>query len=172
MTPAYARTFARHFPHLGNRFKKKSGSTTDYNCIAWAIGEIHRPWWPDAAPEYFWPSDLPPDETIDAFVAAFQKYGGYEICVGAHREWMFQKIAIYVDNRGVPTHAARQTWGGDWHSKIGYNIDLIHKTLFHLAGGLYGSPFCTMRRRWTLRRLKEALVLRIKTSDLAEWLTR
>ena len=106
-----------------------------YNCIAWAIGEIHRPWWPNAAPEYFWPSDLPQDETLDSFIAAFRKYGGYEVCVGGRRELRFQKIALYVDNQGTPTHAARQTWRGAWHSKIGYNVDLIHKTLEHLEGG-------------------------------------
>ena len=168
--PAYARTFRRNFPRLGDRFRKKSDSTTDYNCIAWAIGEIHRPWWPNAAPEYYWPSDLPFTETLDSFIAAFEKYGGYEVCVGAHHEWMYQKIALYVDDQGVPTHAARQTWSGTWHSKIGYNIDLSHKTLDRLAGGLYGSPTCTMRRRWTLARLKMALLLRIKTSDLGGWL--
>jgi hypothetical protein len=172
MIPAYARSFSRDFPHLGNRFRKKSGTTQDYNCIAWAIGEIHRPWWPDGAPHYYWPPDITPDETLEAFIAAFEKYGGYEVCVGAHHEWRFQKIALYVGDWGEPTHAARQTWTGVWHSKIGDNIDLTHKTLDYLAGGIYGAPACTMKRQWTLERLIAAWLLRIKTSDLLEWLRR
>lgn len=40
-----------------------------------------------------------------------------------------EKIAIYVDANGVPTHAARQLADGTWTSKLGEWEDIQHKTL-------------------------------------------
>jgi hypothetical protein len=41
----------------------------------------------------------------------------------------FEKIAIYVDGDGVPTHAARQLSDGAWTSKLGEWEDIRHLTL-------------------------------------------
>ena|SRR5438093_12138462 len=127
MAPSYARGFPHNFPKLGNRYQKKSHRTDQYNCIAWAASECHRPWWPGGAPEAYWPPNLPPDETLDNFTNAFIEIG-YEVCTGAHYEWRFEKIALYVNRRGVPTHAAKQTWTGAWISKLGKNVDIKHRT--------------------------------------------
>jgi len=158
------------FPNLGNQYKKKSCSTDQYNCIAWAIGECHRPWWPGSAPEYYWPPDLPPDETTENFVEAFRQVG-YELCVGAHHEWLFEKVALYADRSGIPTHAARLSWRGVWISKIGQNIDIATKSPEPLDGPLYGTVVCVMRRRWTVYRLATALILRMRTSSaITRWI--
>jgi hypothetical protein len=161
----YARSFPIDFPLLRNEYSKKSCNTERYNCIAWAMGECHRPWWLGSAPEGYWPPTLPPDETIDNFIRAFSEIG-YSVCNGAHHERRFEKIAIYADRRGAPTHAARQSWRGVWSSKLGMNVDITHQSLQSLESGLYGFVVVVMRRPWTGRRLVSALELKIKTSHL------
>ncbi len=47
----------------------------------------------------------------------------------------FEKIAIYVDTDGVPTHAARQLPDGSWTSKLGDWEDIQHQTLEALETG-------------------------------------
>jgi hypothetical protein len=159
----YARGFPRDFPRLGDRYQKKSHHTDQYNCIAWAAGECHRPWWPgNIGPEIHWPPNLPADVTIENFTAAFGLVG-YITCVGAHREWRFEKVAIYVNRKGEPTHAARQSILGGWTSKLGQNIDIKHATLEVLEGGIYGSVAQIMKRHWTIPRIIMAILLRLKT---------
>lgn len=157
--------FPRDFPLLGNRYRRKSHWSDQYNCIAWAAGECHRPWWPGGAPEVYWPPNLPQDETLENFIDAFRQLG-YEVCVGAHHECRFEKVAIYVDRRGVPTHAARQLWHGSWISKLGPNVDIRHQTLDVLEGGLYGTVAQVMKRSWTTRNLVKALILSVRTSSI------
>jgi hypothetical protein len=72
--------------------------------------------------------------TLENFANAF-RLSGYEICAGAQREWKFEKVAIYIDRKGQPTHAARQSLFGGWISKLGTNVDIKHKTLELLEGG-------------------------------------
>jgi len=163
MPAGYAKNFPSNFPRLGTNYLKKSSDTDQYNCIAWAMSECHRPWWPGSEPAGYWPPDLPHDETIDNFVEAFRRKG-YELCAGAHHEWLFEKVAIYADLKGVPTHAARQSWRGVWISKLGQNVDISHATLRHLEDGLYGSVVLVMKRKWTVERFTTALRLRLKTS--------
>lgn len=164
MSLDYARRFPTDFPRLGNRYKKKSDNTDRYNCIAWAMSECHRPWWPGCVePAGYWPPTLSEEETIENFIDAFRQKG-YELCVGAHHEWRFEKIAIYADRTGVPTHAARQSWSGIWFSKLGQNVDISHRSLDALAQGLYGTVVQTMKRPWTRERLVTAVKLSLKTS--------
>ena len=163
--PQYAVGFPQQFPRLGQRYQRKSCPTDQYNCIAWAMSECHRPWWPGSAPEGYWPPDLPPDETIDNFVAAFEKKG-YRPCVGMHYEWRFEKVVLYADRFGIPTHAARLTLLGIWISKLGSNVDIAHKSPDLLHGPLYGSVVHVLKRSWTPKRLAAAFILRTKTSRM------
>jgi hypothetical protein len=172
MTSTYARRLQKDFPRLGENFQKTSCAADKYNCIAWAIGECHRPWWPGSVPEGHWPEDLPPDETVENFVAAFGGRG-YQLCAGAHHEWRYQKIAIYANRRGIPTHAARQTLTGTWISKLGRNIDIRHTSLDLLEGGIYGHVVQVMKRKWTVSRLTHASILRVLTTPATtRWLRR
>jgi len=132
------------------------------------MSECHRPWWPGSAPEGHWPLDLTDDVTIDNFVAAFRKLK-YEICAGAHHEWRYEKIVIYADRHGVPTHAARMSLRGVWMSKLGQNVDISHESTELLDGPLYGTVVQVMKRHWTVRRLIAAVIVRFKTSI---WVTR
>lgn len=125
-------------------YEPKSPKTWGYNCIAWAAGEMIRRWWPDAMFTTYWPSGVPREETLDAFIKAFETLG-YVPCKTEVLEPAFQKIAIYVKSDGKPTHAARQLSNGAWTSKLGDLEDIEH-TLQGLEGEKYGKVVQIMKR--------------------------
>lgn len=55
----------------------------------------------------YWHEGVPREVTLDAFKQAFQTVG-YEVCQADSLESGWQKIAIYADSTGKPTHY-RQT---------------------------------------------------------------
>jgi hypothetical protein len=127
-----------------------------YNCIAWAAGETNAKWWPiqHKVPGWYWPPGIRNDVTVASFIEMFGKEGDYE-------EWSpengdledgYEKVAIYVDKHGTPTHAARQLVDGTWTSKIGQNKDVIHATLdvwesTHHVESAYGKVAKFLRRK-------------------------
>lgn len=117
-----------------------------YNCAAWAVGIDHVQWWPYKKP-YYWPSNVPREETVEAFLAAYATCG-FASCDSGRRERGYFKLAIYTDESGKPTHVARQLRDGRWASKLGDLRDIEHKTLNDLAGGEYGEPVAYMRKRF------------------------
>lgn len=132
------------FPKLGIAdFKLTSPETDDYNCIGWAAGVNHQFWWP--SDDYYWPSEAPRVESIEAFIAAFATVG-YVRSADATLKEGFEKIAIYVGSSGKPTHAARLLADGRWTSKLGPYKDISHRTLFGLEGGEYGTVSVFMER--------------------------
>jgi hypothetical protein len=108
-----------------------SSATTDYNCMAWAVGVTDEWWWPEAGS--YWPTE-PRELSLAAFVAALGSLG-YEPCEVREAEPGFEKVAVYVDSDDLPTHLARQLASGEWTSKCGQLEDLSH----HLEG-LEGPP--------------------------------
>jgi len=83
--------------------------------------------------------------TLDAFIQAFQSIG-YEVGASDNLESGFQKIAIYADYTGKPTHAARQFLNKKWTSKLGQDEDIEHETLEGIMGETYGSVVCIMKK--------------------------
>lgn len=136
-----------YFPGLRNSpFEITSNKSRKYNCIAWAAGDDKHVWWPDRFFTGYWPPNAPRNETIDAFINAFQTLG-YSICQDGDYEPNFIKIAIFVDSSGSPTHAARQEPNGMWTSKCGSLEDIQHD-LYALCGQdpAYGSVACYMKK--------------------------
>ena len=133
------------FPRLrGNSYQVTSPSTPDYNCIAWAVGDTSRWWWPVAAENVGWPDGIPFEETRGAFEAAFASLG-YLTRSDESLEQGFEKIALFAGSDGIPTHAARQLPNGRWTSKIGRLEDIEHE-LHDLEGNEYGSIVFIMKR--------------------------
>jgi hypothetical protein len=133
------------FPGLARGgYRVTSPAEGDYNCIAHAAGDTSR-WWPsrDAAKEY-WPPEVPRERTLPAFVAAFATLG-YAVCKGSAPEEGYEKIALFADTEGRPTHAARQLTSGRWSSKLGKREDIEH-VLRDLEGELYGAVVLIMKR--------------------------
>ncbi len=116
------------FPALqGAVYRVTSARTGDYNCIAWAAGDTECWWWPED-PEndaIFWPAEVAQEETLTAFVAVFATMG-YAPCGDDAPEDGFEKVALFADGAGTPTHAARQLPNGRWTSKLGFLEDIEH----------------------------------------------
>jgi hypothetical protein len=136
----------RHFPVLvHDGYSITSPDTTEYNCIAWATGDTEAWWWPDIQNTYYWPPDVPRSETVASFEMAFRMFG-YSLCDHAGHEPGFEKIALYLDVNGKPTHAARQLASGKWTSKLGSLEDIEHTTLESLEVPQYGSAELVYKR--------------------------
>jgi len=134
------------FPSLtSSNYRITSPATPAYNCIAWAIGADDRWWWPDNQYNAYWPEGVPREETLEAFIQAYA-LAGYIPCDTSDHEHGFEKIAIYTDERGKPTHAARQILNGHWTSKLGDGEDIEHDCPENLTGIRYGCPALFMKR--------------------------
>lgn len=139
------RAMHRDFPRLtAENCRPTSPYDEGYNCIAWAAGDTEYWWWPDAMGQAYWPPDVPRAETIEAFVQAFGLQGYTQLSDDAV-EPQKQKVAIYTDPSGKPTHAARQLPDGWWASKLGQQIDIEHE-LAALDGPAYGTVAVILAR--------------------------
>lgn len=135
-----------NFPNLKfEGYSIESPTTIEYNCIAWAAGENNRWWWPDSYYTSYWPEDVPRKIKIETFILAFEKIG-YKKCKNSEYEPGFEKICIYTDNEGKPSHAARQLSGGLWTSKLGISVDITHM-FSGLDNSIYGNVSVIMKRK-------------------------
>ena len=135
------------FPNLANSgYVITSPAAPDYNCIAWAAHDNGRWWWPDPYRQYFWPGSARREDSIGAFVQAYGELG-FQACAHGLLEQRYEKVAIYADSQGVPTHAARQLPSGKWTSKLGTNVDIEHGDVHGVEGSAYGHVVMYMRRK-------------------------
>jgi hypothetical protein len=136
------------FPYLQESdHTKTSDSTIEYNCVAWAARDTQAWWWPDPYGIGYWPENIPRQVTIEAFIAAYEALG-YEQCVTPDHDEGYEKIALYVNSKSEPTHAARQLPNGHWTSKLGAHEDIEHVNLECLNGDLYGCAVRFLRKRF------------------------
>jgi hypothetical protein len=134
------------FPRLHNTpFRITSPADRNYNCIAWAAGDAVNWWWPEGdAPTIYWPPSVPREVTLDAFMALFVMLG-YVLGSDEVLETGFEKVALFSDAKGTPTHAARQLTSGQWTSKLGVAEDIEHE-LRALEGEIYGVVALFLKR--------------------------
>jgi hypothetical protein len=132
------------FPGLrGQPYQIQSPRDHRYNCIAFAAGDVHNWWWPDAAGEDTWPAGVARAETVGAFRDAFATLG-FVVCDDEQLESGYERIALFA-LAGVPKHAARQLPSGRWVSKLGPGEDIEHE-LLDLTGMAYGAVVLVMKR--------------------------
>src|SRR5262245_51588686 len=86
-----------------------SDETPEYNCFAWAVGVTDEFWEPGRT----WPIDTPTAHEVQIVVEAYRTRG-FEPCPDGSLEAGYEKIALYEDEDGDPTHAARQLPSGRW----------------------------------------------------------
>jgi len=133
------------FPQLSSSsYQIKSPATPQYNCIAWAAEEDDRWWEPVPVPGYYWPRRIPREVTLASLTMLFQRLG-YRPGADETLEAGCEKIAIYADFSGAPTHVARQLANGKWTSKIGTLEDIEHD-LEGLTLSDYGTVAQIMKR--------------------------
>jgi len=140
--------YGLNLPHLtaGNH-TATSGATPNYNCVSHAVFEEQISLWPDENNR--WPSTVPREETLTAFVELFRQLGYATLPV-----WEtglrsgYGKIAIYAIE-SIPTHVARQCRDGRWTSKLGIQADISHRDLNCLEHGDFGVLAAVMERKHT-----------------------
>ena len=125
-----------------------SPGTDDYNCFAWAAHVDDRWWQPSDDPRHFWPPGAPTTLEVESVIVAYELVG-FERCANVTSELGYEKIAIYVNSSGLPSHAARQLQDGRWTSKLGEWPDIEHDSLEVLEGAFYGQVSSIMRRQIT-----------------------
>jgi len=134
------------FPGLTDEnHKETSKFDPKYNCIGYAAGT--RLWWqpkPLIGGNRYWPPGAPQEETIDAYVKAYE-FKGYVVCADESFEEGFEKIAIFAKD-GIPKHAALQVDSVFWTSKLGRAEDISHH-LRAIEGSFYGNAVVFLRRR-------------------------
>lgn len=135
------------FPNLAaSGYVLKSKQTEEYNCIAWAAGDEEKWWWPSLDPDLsYWPPGVRRERSLQCFIEAYETLG-YEVCETPVLEEGFEKVAIYVNDKGLPTHAARQLPNGVWASKLGELEDIWHMSLSGVEGKDYGTASTTLKR--------------------------
>lgn len=117
-----------------------------YNCIAFAVGVTDRKFWPIYPPDYAWPSDLPAAVTVDNFLRFFSEKHGFAVCDNDVFDARLEKIALYTDRNGKPTHAARLIGPSRWASKLGDWYDIEHEK-DAISGGHYGQMKMFLSRK-------------------------
>jgi hypothetical protein len=138
----------KRFPKLQREgFTVTSPEEIDYNCIAFAAGDITRCWWPDSMNSYYWDPTVPREATLESFKQIFINLG-YQVCESSQHEIGFEKVAIFVNRTGEPTHCARQNIRGIWLSKLGGWYDIEHTSVDGVSGPSpsYGKAVAFLKR--------------------------
>lgn len=156
----------KHFPNLRQAdYTITSPMDVNYNCIAWASGDTQNWWQPSGAKYYIWLRN-DRSESLENYIENFKLLGYVEETESREYEPEFEKVALYVDVDGLPSHAARQKDNGFWTSKLGWSEDIEHKTLDGLEGDGddgYGKVKVILKR--TRKDKKEADISKSKTSE-------
>ena len=142
----YSHSIEAEFPNLKkHKYKITSPVSPEYNCIAWVVGDNTKWWWPDMQYIAYWPEYIPREISLDSFIRLFTSLG-YMLCEDEMFEKGYEKVAIFIDNTGVPTHTTRQLLNGRWTSKLGKYIDIEHG-LKGLTNSSYGKVAQIMKRK-------------------------
>jgi hypothetical protein len=138
-----------HFPNLsGTNHQITSPKTWEYNCIGWAANDEGRWWWPFGSvndTEAYWPPNVTKSLSEESFIAAFATLG-YSVAMNGELEHGKEKVVLYTDEQGKPTHMARQLNNGQWTSKLGPNHDISHIAPDVVCGPSYGKVSVFLER--------------------------
>ncbi|SRR6266498_2857189 len=139
----------RDFPNLRTSQWTITSPIADIpNCIGWALHDNKQFWDPSVVGVrgYYWPPGVPRVWNLNNIRRVFEIHG-YELCSDAELETGFEKIAVYVDEEGVPTHATFQKESGEWSSKLGVWEDIEHTRVDSLESHAYGTVAFIMKRK-------------------------
>jgi len=149
--------WSRHFPAVAKfPIARTSDKTGDYNCFAYVAGIDSINWCPHfiKCDDVYWPAPECVDENhIDSYLIGYERIG-FEWCADGSLEAGWEKIALYVDEKNIPQHAAVQREDGTWQSKLGSDIDVSHaleslESSEEFGKSPYGTAKFFMRRRRT-----------------------
>ena len=136
----------RTFPKLRHTaWDLRSKADSQYNCVAYTLGDTINWWEPNPMGRCYWPPGLPRgDYSLQAYQTMFESLG-YEVCFRGDLESGYVKIAIFA-KQGRFSHVCLQRESGVWTSKLGRDDDIDHP-LDALSGSVYGNPTAFLRKR-------------------------
>jgi hypothetical protein len=126
-------------------YKITSPRDPQYNCVAFAVGDLKAFWYDISVRGYYWPPGVPSADTLAGWIKVFEIHG-YSETEDRSLELEYEKVAIYASSDG-PEHVARQKASGMWTSKMGKDVDLEHPSLECLEGDFYGKVVKVMKRK-------------------------
>jgi len=124
------------FPALIGKDYELSDEDFNYNCLAYAVGDLSNWWEPPRQAGRYWPAGFAEDttvRTVESIVAVF----GFTVEVDLLSIPETEAIAIYADGNDW-THFARFS-NGCWSSKLGEGHDVQKVELKDLEGHIYGN---------------------------------
>lgn len=134
------------FPRIAaDGYQVTSPRDSSYNCVAWAVGDTSHFWYDVKVRGYYWPPGAGSADTLEGWKRVFIIHG-YSETDSASLEPGLEKVAIFVNADGAPSHVARQTGTGAWTSKLGKSHDIEHTSLESLEGDEYGEVKVVMQR--------------------------
>ena len=119
-----------------------SPETPQYNCVAWALGDIEN-WW-EADEDYLWLDTIEFDNNLSTMQSLF-KHFGFEPIDKPNLNNGLEKVALFSDDGIYCTHVARQLSTKIWTSKLGISHDVTH-TLMALEKGIYGDVVMILQK--------------------------
>lgn len=125
------------FPQLpGESYTVTDNPTLSYNCIGWSLCSrlLGWRWLPDRL------EDEPAAQQIAWFDELYANYG-WRPSATCDSEDGLRKIALYCDDSGTPTHAAKQIRIDVWESKCGADRRITHRGTHALEGPIYGRVY-------------------------------
>jgi len=123
-----------HFPNLNDAKIVEHGGY-QYNCVAWAMGDDKKFWWPGHS--FYWPRELKSQIDMKANFSDLLENVAHAVRTKDESyEPGFVKVALFM-KKGEPQHMARLTSDG-WTSKLGGSSLIVHD-LHAMDGGYYGS---------------------------------
>lgn len=131
------------FPGLRDgTYEVTSPFDAQYNCLAWAIGDDERWWWPATLAQRVggypaWPDNLDGTNSLDVIVEFLGRFG-FEKCESPALDPALEKVAIYGTSEDSVAHFSRQLSDGSWTSKLGRGEDISHFELGALESDVYG----------------------------------
>ena len=129
-------TIEDSFPSLNrNNYTVTSPEDFNYNCLAFALGDLHTWWEPPGQYGFCWPPGFSQDSSVET-VTRIIKLHGYSVECGPNDSPLADSIAVFARN-GEWTHFAKYV-DGQWFSKIGEDHDISHASLNLLESDLYG----------------------------------
>ena len=132
------------FPRLsGEKFEIVAQPSNQYNCIAYAAGDVSV-WWGIVEEDNYWPDYATRSNRIESLIEVFGGLG-FQQCQYSSLESGYEKVALY-EEQGEWKHAALQTPSGYWRSKMGHGPVIEHLSPESLSDGMYGNPTIYMRR--------------------------
>lgn len=129
---------------LSTGYTIKSPVDSGYNCVAFAVGDLHNFWYDAQVNGYYWPPGCGSADTIEGWISVFRIHN-YAECSGDQFEEEFERIAIF-GHGNQPEHVARQIASGAWVSKMGTGCDIEHPNLSSLESEMMGEVIRIMKR--------------------------